>query len=315
MFQKTKTFLEVARCLSFTEAAYALGVSQSAVSQTIAALEHELGVVLIERSKRKIALTSAGGRFATEAGRILSEFDALVADIRNSHSSTKQILRIAYLNVYRGRELEKAIVGFSARHPNIALDMCALSHEEIYEALNSGQVDIALSDQRRAFSEDFENIVLTETPIYADIAVNHSLARKKHLSVSDLKNQNCILVAPKAFQETEKNYYTGLLGFKGQFLFAETLGAARLMVSSGRGFVLSQGTWKKDEDDDANASTVRIPLFKTGRLIKERFCVFYLKVKCNLLIEAFSEALKREFSNNSKFFQNLHNPTIIEEDQ
>lgn len=295
MLQKTKTFLEVARLMSFTEAAYILGVSQSAVSQTIAALEHELGVKLIERTKRKIVLTPAGSRFAAEANRILCEFDELVTSIRKMNVGCTQSLRIAYLNVFRGRELEKAIVDFSAQYPNTAIDMRALSHEEIYEALCAGQIDIALSDQRRAFSEDFENIVLTETPIYAELAVNHPLAGKKRLAASDLRYENCILVAPKAFQDKEESYYAGLLGFKGQFLFAETLGAARLMASGGRGFLLSQGDWQRNKEKNPTASTLCVPLFKSGRLVKERFCAFYLKTKLTKLIEAFSTSLKREF--------------------
>lgn len=296
MLQKTKTFLEVARLLSFTEAAFVLGVSQSAVSQTIAALERELGVKLIERSRRKIALTAAGRRFADEASRLLTSFNELVENIRSGRFDDSQTLRIAYLNVFRGRELEKAVVNFSSAHPNIAMDVSALSHEEIYEALCAGTIDIALSDQRRACSEDFENIVLSETPIYAELAVNHPLAGKKRLSVSDLKNENCILVVPKAFQDKEQTYYADFLGFKGLFLFAETLGAARLMASGGRGFLLSQGDWKRNAEKEASVSTIRVPLFKSGRLLKERFCAFYLKTRRRALIEAFSATLKEEFS-------------------
>ena len=295
MLQKTKTFLEVARCLNFTEAAYALGVSQSAVSQSLSALEKELGVMLVNRSKRNISLTPAGSHFANEAERILSEFDELVVNVRNRQLATAQTLRIAYLNVYRGHELEKAVVEFSSALPNIAMDLRALSHEEIYRALTSEQIDIALSDQRRAFSEDFENTVLAETPIYVDISTSHPLANKKRLSVSDIKNQNCILIAPKAFQKLEQDYYAGLLSFKGQFLFAETLGAAQLMTSSGRGFMLSQGIWEKTRASEENTSTIRLPLFKSGRLVKERFCAFYLKTRNNPLIKAFSSALQRNF--------------------
>lgn len=300
MLQKTKTFLEVARLLSFTEAAYVLGVSQSAVSQNVAALERELGIKLIERTKRKIALTPTGSRFATEANRILCEFDELVTSIRKMNVGCTQSLRIAYLNVFRGRELEKAIVDFSAAYPDTAIDMRALSHEEIYEALCAGLIDIALSDQRRAFSEDFENIVLAETPIYAELAVKHPLTSKKRLAVSDLKNENCILVAPKAFQDKEESYYAGFLGFKGQFLFAETLGAARLMASGGRGFLLYQGNWLGNQEKNPTASTLCVPLFKSGRLVKERFCAFYLKTKRSKLIEAFSTALKCECKQNCR---------------
>ena len=60
-----KTFVVVARCASFSEAARELGYTQSAVSQQVAALERDLGVALLHR--RPVALTSAGTRLLEHA--------------------------------------------------------------------------------------------------------------------------------------------------------------------------------------------------------------------------------------------------------
>lgn len=77
---------------SFTDAAIDLGVSQAAVSRTLAALERELGVRLLRRTTREVAPTAAGLRALSHARRVLSEVDDLVRDAASGHTR----LRIGY---------------------------------------------------------------------------------------------------------------------------------------------------------------------------------------------------------------------------
>ena len=63
MLKQIQYFQAIARCGSFSEAAEACFISQSAISQQLQALERELGVQLVDRSKRRIALTPAGKYF------------------------------------------------------------------------------------------------------------------------------------------------------------------------------------------------------------------------------------------------------------
>lgn len=291
-------FSVVARHLSFSEAAFELGVSQSAVSQSVATLERNLGVLLVERRGRHIALTAAGSYFATEASRILDEVETLEKDMRTLNWMGQGRLRIAYLNLYRGQELQEAIMRFSTEYPDIRIEVTALCHENIYELLLSDRIDLALSDQRRAFSSDFENFVLAETPVYAEILKSHPFALKSRLSVSELHCLTCILVSPKNYQEVERSYYSHLLGFNGRFLFAETLDAARLMASGSGNFLLVQGRWvpmSGISEDESNRLTTFVPIFKSGQLVKERFCAFCLKRKRSFFVSRFMEILSEVF--------------------
>ncbi len=292
-----RIFAAVADCMSFTEAAYSLGISQPAVSQAVERLERELGARLVVREKRKIALTPAGGYFAAESRRILKECDALFENIRSAHFGAREVIRIAFINVYRGQELERAVARFTAAHPQAAIEVQSLSHEQIYEGLMEGGIDLALSDQRRAFSSDFENLELAQTPVYAELASHLPQAAQKRVTAASLRGLSCILVAGASHREAEKNYFAGLLGFKGEFVFADTLAAARLTAASGRGFLLSQGVWRSEAASSATgAATVCVPIFKAGALVRERFCAFCLKNKSTPLIEAFFATLENEFA-------------------
>lgn len=296
MFQKMRIFDAVAKKMSFTEAALALGISQSAASQSVAALERQLGTALIERRGRRIGLTPAGRYFAGESAKILDAVERLEQDMHAIAWTETARLRIAYSNLFRGRALEEAIGRFAASMPEAAVDVAALCHEEIYEALLGGKIDLAISDQRRAFSSDFENIVLAETPVYAELSRRHPLAQKKRLTVADLRPLSCILIAPKGYREAEEAYYANFLGFKGKFTFADTLDAARLTASGGRSFLLAQGRWSAERQESELSLTTCIPLFKAGRLVKERFCAFCRKERRSALTFAFMKTLSEVFA-------------------
>ena len=77
LFRRMKYFSAVVECGSFTAAAKSCGVSQSAISQQIAALESSMGVTLIERSGRGFRLTTAGDYFYRNGKQVLRSAEEL----------------------------------------------------------------------------------------------------------------------------------------------------------------------------------------------------------------------------------------------
>ena len=96
------------------------------------------------------------------------------------------------------------------------------SHEELYHAMENGTIDLALSDQRRAFSDAYNNEILAESKIYIEMSAKNPLSKLKEIEVSDLKNTPCILVINQAGQKEEQNYYESIIGLHGDFLFSYT---------------------------------------------------------------------------------------------
>ena len=111
------------------------------------------------------------------------------------------------------------------------------SHEELYNRIRFGGVDIVISDQRRAFSEEYENRILLECECFAEISGNHHLSTNEHLTLKELRQTPCILITPAGQRDGEAAYYRDTLGFVGNFLYAENLEEGRLMVLGNRGFL------------------------------------------------------------------------------
>ena len=75
LFRQMKYFIAVVEAKSFTEASYALEISQSAVSQQIKVLEEDLGVPLLIRHNRRFALTPAGEYFYRHGKELIQELE------------------------------------------------------------------------------------------------------------------------------------------------------------------------------------------------------------------------------------------------
>src|SRR5215467_12343706 len=93
-FAELNAFAAVVGAKSFARAAERLGVSPSALSQTIRALEERLGVRLLNRTTRSVAPTEAGTRLIARLDPVLHELDASVAEVRTQRDAPAGLLRI-----------------------------------------------------------------------------------------------------------------------------------------------------------------------------------------------------------------------------
>ena len=127
---------------------------------------------------------------------------------------------------------------------------------------------MALNDQRRAFSDEYVNLLLTVCRSFVEVSANNPLAQLERISPQELKNFPCILVASPAQRETEQEYYRQVVGFQGEFLYAENLEEARLMVIGRRGFLPVEGASALPA---AGTSIARIPLVRGGEPILRNY--------------------------------------------
>ncbi|MDD3222977.1 MAG: LysR family transcriptional regulator [Clostridia bacterium] len=290
LLRQMKYLVSVVDCNSFTEAAEQNFISQSAISQQIQALEKELDVELIHREKRKFSLTPAGEYFYKQSKSILEEVEELQRETMRIGQDEELQLRIGYLNCYNGQELHQAIADFSQLYPDVNISIVNGTHEELYNMIRTGAVDLVLNDQRRAFSDEYENFHLSECDCYIEISGHNKISSKECVSLEDLKRMSCILIAPKEQEKNEQEFYQNTLGFGGKYLFAENLEAARLMVVGNRGFMPVE-----------KVGTLPVPLPMIRRLalcrgenhIKRTYCAFWKKDKTNYYIEEFAATLKK----------------------
>lgn len=289
LFRQMKYFVAVVECNSFTEAAEQCYISQSAISQQIRTLEQDLGVELLHRENRKFSLTPAGEYFYSQSKGILDEVEAVRRETIRIGQDEELQLRIGYLRCYSGQELHQAVAEFSRRYPEVSISIVNGTHEELYDLLRFGGVDLILSDQRRAYSSQYENYQLLQCGCYAEISVRNPLSRRNAIDLESLKHTPCILISSREQQNTEQDYFQNTLGFGGKFLFAENLEEGRLMVAGNRGFlpVESVGTLPP-----AGAAIKRLPVMQNGQQLQRNYCVFWKKEHTNYYIEEFAAILK-----------------------
>ena len=291
LLRQIEIFQAVVEHRSFSEAAEASYISQSAVSQEIKALEKGLGVKLLERRNRGFSLTAAGEYFYRRSLLITAELQELRREVIRIDRK-EETLAVGYLASYDGDEFQKAVAAFSEKYPAVKLETVSGNHEELYDALRTGRIDLALNDQRRAFSEDYENLVLSRTVLSVEIARHNPLSRLPSADVSELENVPCILIASPEQREEEERYYREIIGFRGGFLFASSLREARVTASANRGVLPVDGT---KDGLPPTAALKRIPLTKRGERIARNVCAFWKKDGAREVTEAFAVCLREAF--------------------
>lgn len=297
MIKQIKYFQAVVRCKSFTEAAAECFISQSAIPQQIRALEQELGVKLLNRENRKFSLTPAGEHFYRKSLVLIADFERMCNEAVRIANKDRAELRIGYLKCYGGQEFHLAVAEFSEKYPDVSVQIINGNHEDLYIALRDGSVDLILSDQRRAFSDEYVNHILVTRECYVEIAARNPIADLECVETGDLKNIPCILVTSPGQQETERAYYHEIVGIQGDFLFAGNLEEARLMVLGGKGFMPIEG----GEHEPGLAATLgKVLLTRRGNPIKRTYCAFWKADNSGYYIETFADMLKSKFASGSE---------------
>lgn len=293
LLKQMKYFITVIECHSFTKAAEMCYISQSAISQQIRLLEEELGVKLIKRENRKFSLTSAGEYFYCHSLGILDEISHIKNETVKIGSSTDKYLKIGFLKGFASDEIRFAISKFSNIYPEVSLDIINRNHEELFDLLRNGDIDLVLNDQRRNFSDEYVNYNLVTSQCFVEVSNRHPLSILEYVTMDDLRKIPCILVSSKEQQKNEGEFYQNTLGFWGNFLFAEDLDEGHLMIAGNKGFMPIEEV--KDNIKDS-LGTRRIPLYRNNKQIMRNYCAFWKKQRTNYYIEKFADILHETFN-------------------
>ncbi|GHV97389.1 LysR family transcriptional regulator [Lactobacillus nasalidis] len=292
LFRQIEYLQAVVETGSFYQAAERCHVSQSAISQQIKKLEEELDVKLLDRHNRTFTLTPAGEHFYRKSLIIMSDIEQMKRETKRIADHDHASLRIGYYKGYNGNELTEAVAEFSQKYPTVEVSVISRSHDELYEAMEKNDIDLALNDQRRAFSDAYNNEVLAESRIYAEISSRNPLSRLDQLEISELKNTACILVINSAGRQEEERYYGEVVGIKGDFLFADSLQEARMKVITGQGYLPVDVIGSQPQSDSTIA---RIPLVRNGDPVRKNYCAFWRKDNSGYYIEDFAKILQSRF--------------------
>ena len=283
-------FIKVVDTNSFTKAAEELFISQSAISQQIKALEDELGFPLMIRNRKGFELTQAGKYLYIEGKNIIANIKEIENHATYISKNNNKELKIGHVVNYGYQELKKALRIFSAKYPEIKISIKDGTHDTI-SANNIN--DVTDGDQRKAFSDRLNNVYIGDLYYSIKISNANNLSTKKALTINDLKDQNCIVIASREEFAKEIEFMKTKLGFDGDCIYATTLTEANLMVAANIGF-LPVASKQKEKIDDGSIAT--IPLLKNNTILRSELYGFYKKLSdeftCQKLIKIIKDVME-----------------------
>lgn len=189
-------FIMVAEELNFTKAAEKLFTAQPSLSQQIRDLEQEVGVLLFERTARKVRLTEEGEAFLVHAQNAIESSKLAVAAARQvAHRKNNQI-HIGFLNVAELKLMPKILNQLKSSIPELKIHLQSLTCLEQIQRLKNAELDITFTRYEMQHP-DFNNIHLLNEQLYlvasADLHSNDRIFK-----FQELKNHNVIMCEENA---------------------------------------------------------------------------------------------------------------------
>lgn len=172
----------------FTRAAAREHVAQPALSQQIRSLEAEVGLALVERTTRKVAMTHAGELLVARARRALAELDAAAAELQSLAGVQAGRLSVGALHTMGPIDLSLLLASFHERYPGVELTVREQSSEELAGMLREDEIDLAfLSVTERIQSRGLVFRHLVSEELVVALALDHPLAARASLRLVELE--------------------------------------------------------------------------------------------------------------------------------
>lgn len=189
-----KVFCDLCDTGSFSRAAEASSITQSAVSQQIRAVEKRFGVPLIDRGKT-FALTPEGRVYLEACRDILARFDSLGTRFRIARGALGGELRIASVISIALHNLPPLLKQFRKTHPGVEVKVDYRKAEEIYDAVEDGRADLGLVAYPKA-RPGLRAMTCWQERLVLAMPTGHPLNGKRPLSLIQLHGQRFVGLSP-----------------------------------------------------------------------------------------------------------------------
>lgn len=191
-FTQLQAFVALVDTGSFTEAAYAINLTQSAVSHALSTLEAELGVTLFERSRKGvIALTGVGQKILPHARALLAQMEAIEQEAKAAHGLTMGKLRLGSTPTIISPDLLAGLLThFQRQYPDVKIVLFEGTMQEVAEWIENSVVDVGLA-LRPANCLDSTLIMTDELCVV--LPPRHRLHQSETVSPADLNAEGFIM--------------------------------------------------------------------------------------------------------------------------
>lgn len=189
---KYLAFIKTVEMGSFTKAAYELNYAQSSVSKMVADLEKEWGMILLERSKNGVRLTTAGEQILPFLRKILNDYYELEGHICQMNGIETGIVRIGTFSSVAINWLPNIFAKLEKDYPGIEYEMLLGDYIEVERWIEEGRVDCGFL--RLPTVSKFDTVLLKQDEYKVVLPEEHPLTRKETIAIDDLNDQPFLLL-------------------------------------------------------------------------------------------------------------------------
>lgn len=184
-FRTLELFCTIAEQRSFSKAASAHQLTQSAVSQAMQQLEESLGVQLIDRSKRPLKLTPAGKSYLRGIRGVLRSYQRLEQEVRSISKRLSGRISIGTIVSVGLSYMPEATAAFSRMHPEVDVHTEFGSNDRVFEMTTEGEVDFGLVSFPKS-TKQLQSIPWQQEPMRIVCSSGHPLAAQHEVSLTQL---------------------------------------------------------------------------------------------------------------------------------
>ena len=182
-----RQFLAVAEELHFGRAAQRLHMTQPPVTQAIAQLEEALGVVLFDRTRRRVALTPAGEALLPDVRDLLARARALPQRARAAAAGEIGRVRLAFVSTIGFERLPIWVREFRLLCPQVSLELVETTGDVQLEALARGEIDAGLLLHSPGFAPPgLARLAVSQEPLVLALSTQHPLAHAEKLPLAEV---------------------------------------------------------------------------------------------------------------------------------
>ena len=186
--------LAVANCGSFSVAAEHCFVTQPSLSMQVKALEEELGVVLLDRTKKPIIPTAVGEGVLEQAREALRSYKHIHETVAEMRGETAGKMRLGVIPTIAPYLLHKFIPTFVKEFPKVELEIHEMVTAEIIESLKRDRIDAALVASGTC-GEGITEHDLFSDHFYAYVSPSHPLFERSNIRIEDIDFKDLILLS------------------------------------------------------------------------------------------------------------------------
>jgi DNA-binding transcriptional LysR family regulator len=199
-------FVAVAEELHFGKAAQRLHIVQPALSKQISLLEKELGVQLLERTKRHVQLTDAGTAFLEDARRTIAHAELAVERAHLAGRGETGVLRIGFIAPVLYQLLPRILRVYRTHFPGVRLRLREVSNRAAIEGVAGGHLDIAfvrlpIEDDLRLCCES-----VSDEPVVIALPADHDLAGLPEIDLRSLAGESFVMISRSQEPELYDHY-------------------------------------------------------------------------------------------------------------